>query len=133
MHSVDVWLEQVKCRFGPEMKQDLLQFSWSWRPGVAVDLLASSYVVVDCMILAAVSVDVLGGGTEGCLEDCGTRGNAELREETPFRGAIFVGARGGLGVNREIVGGGSEEDVSRPSSSSEPHRSGAGSVPPAAE
>ncbi|MQL88737.1 hypothetical protein Taro_021304, partial [Colocasia esculenta] len=31
----------VKCRVGPEMKQDLLLFSWSWRPGVAVDLLAS--------------------------------------------------------------------------------------------
>ncbi|MQL83434.1 hypothetical protein Taro_015923, partial [Colocasia esculenta] len=36
----------VWCRFGPEMKQDLLQFSWSWRPGVAVDLLASSALVV---------------------------------------------------------------------------------------
>ena len=41
MYGVDVWLEQVKCRFGPEMKQDLLLFSWSWRPGVVVDLLAS--------------------------------------------------------------------------------------------
>ncbi|MQL77181.1 hypothetical protein Taro_009590 [Colocasia esculenta] len=38
------WSEflDVKCRVGPEMKYDLLQFSWSWRPGVAVDWLASS-------------------------------------------------------------------------------------------
>ena len=43
-------------------------------------------------------------GTEGCLEDRGTRGVAELREETSQRGAIRVGARGGLGVNQEIVG-----------------------------
>ncbi|MQL77245.1 hypothetical protein Taro_009642 [Colocasia esculenta] len=35
------------------------------------------------------------------------RGVAELREETPWRGAIPVGARGGFGVNREIVGGSS--------------------------
>ncbi|MQL83428.1 hypothetical protein Taro_015918 [Colocasia esculenta] len=59
------------------------------------------------------------------------RGVAELCEETSRRGAIPVGARGGLGVNREIAGGESEEDVSRPSSSSEPRRSGARSVPPA--
>ncbi|MQM14978.1 hypothetical protein Taro_047917 [Colocasia esculenta] len=44
-------------------------------------------------------------GTEGWLEDRATLGIAELREETPYRGAIPVGARGGLGVNREIVGG----------------------------
>ncbi|MQL88639.1 hypothetical protein Taro_021210 [Colocasia esculenta] len=43
MCGVNVWIEQVKCRVGPEMKQDLLLFSWSWRPGVAVDLLASRY------------------------------------------------------------------------------------------
>ncbi|MQM10734.1 hypothetical protein Taro_043632 [Colocasia esculenta] len=43
----------VKCRFGPEMKQDQLQFSWSWRPGVVIDLLASSYVAAYCMILVA--------------------------------------------------------------------------------
>ncbi|MQL86270.1 hypothetical protein Taro_018797 [Colocasia esculenta] len=42
MCGVNVWFEQVKCRVGPEMNQDLLLFSWSWRPGVAVDLLASS-------------------------------------------------------------------------------------------
>ncbi|MQM00109.1 hypothetical protein Taro_032841, partial [Colocasia esculenta] len=78
MHGVNAWFEQVKCRVGPEMKQDLLQFSWSWRPG-----------------------------TEGCLEDRGTRGVAELREETSWRGAILVGARGGFGVNREIAGGSS--------------------------
>ncbi|MQL82718.1 hypothetical protein Taro_015201 [Colocasia esculenta] len=43
-------------------------------------------------------------GTEGYLEDYGTCGVAELREETPYRGAIPVGARGGLGVNREVSG-----------------------------
>ncbi|MQL83602.1 hypothetical protein Taro_016099 [Colocasia esculenta] len=37
MHGVDVWFEQVKSRIGPEMKQDLLLFNWSWRPGVVVD------------------------------------------------------------------------------------------------
>ncbi|MQM07346.1 hypothetical protein Taro_040192 [Colocasia esculenta] len=41
MRAVHVWLEQVKSRVGPEMKQDLLLFSWSWRPGVAVDWLTS--------------------------------------------------------------------------------------------
>ncbi|MQL78024.1 hypothetical protein Taro_010456 [Colocasia esculenta] len=46
-------------------------------------------------------------GTEGCLEDLGTRGVAKLREEMPYGGAIPVGARGGFGVNREIVGGSS--------------------------
>ncbi|MQL80055.1 hypothetical protein Taro_012497 [Colocasia esculenta] len=70
-------------------------------------------------------------GTEGWLDDRRTRGVAELREETSWRGAIPVGARGGFGVNREIAGGESEEDVSRPSFGSEPRRSGTGSVPPA--
>ncbi|MQL89771.1 hypothetical protein Taro_022351 [Colocasia esculenta] len=41
-------------------------------------------------------------GTEGCLEDRGTRGVAELHEETSWHGAILVGTRGGFGVNREI-------------------------------
>ncbi|MQL80915.1 hypothetical protein Taro_013371, partial [Colocasia esculenta] len=44
-------------------------------------------------------------GSKWCLEDRGTRGIAKLREETPWRGAISVGARGGFGVNREIAGG----------------------------
>ena len=43
-------------------------------------------------------------GIEEWLVDRGTRGVAELREETSRRGAIRVGARGGLGVNQEIVG-----------------------------
>ncbi|MQL91470.1 hypothetical protein Taro_024088 [Colocasia esculenta] len=81
-------------------------------------------------LAALVSLKLLTGSEEW-LDDRRTRGVAELREETSRRGAIPVGARGGLGVNREIVGGESEEDVSRPSSSSEPRRSGAGSVPPA--
>ncbi|MQL72960.1 hypothetical protein Taro_005286 [Colocasia esculenta] len=38
---------QVKSRVGPEMKQDLQLFSWSWRPGVAVDWLASSWTIVE--------------------------------------------------------------------------------------
>ncbi|MQL96130.1 hypothetical protein Taro_028807 [Colocasia esculenta] len=45
---------QVKCRFGPEMKQDLLQFSWSWRPGVVVDLLASRGVDANLRILQVI-------------------------------------------------------------------------------
>ncbi|MQL80297.1 hypothetical protein Taro_012746 [Colocasia esculenta] len=92
----------VKSRVGPEMKQDLLLFSWSWRPGVAVDWLASRLVDVDCLNLAAVDVDAKG--FEEWLDDRRTRGVAELREETSRRGAIPVGARGGLGVNREING-----------------------------
>ncbi|MQL75557.1 hypothetical protein Taro_007930, partial [Colocasia esculenta] len=44
-------------------------------------------------------------GTEGWLEDRGTYGVAESREETPWRGAIPVGARGGFGVNWENSGG----------------------------
>ncbi|MQL74008.1 hypothetical protein Taro_006390, partial [Colocasia esculenta] len=43
-------------------------------------------------------------GSEEWLDDRRTRGVAELREETSRRGAIPVGARGGLGVNREIAG-----------------------------
>ncbi|MQM02111.1 hypothetical protein Taro_034873 [Colocasia esculenta] len=118
---------QVKSRVGPEIKQDLLLFSWSWRPGVAVDWLASMLVDVDCLNLAAahpraalsahslpllpqlrapVSLKLLTGSEEW-LDDRRTRGIAELREETSRRGAIPVGARGGLGVNREIVGGSS--------------------------
>ncbi|MQL90426.1 hypothetical protein Taro_023017, partial [Colocasia esculenta] len=50
-------VEEVKSRVGPEMKQDLLLSCWNWRPGVAVDLLASSLVDVYCMNLAAVDVD----------------------------------------------------------------------------
>ncbi|MQL80616.1 hypothetical protein Taro_013056 [Colocasia esculenta] len=56
MYGVVVWFEQVKCRLGPEMKQDLLQFSWSWRPGVAVDLLASRM----WMFKVAVAISGLG-------------------------------------------------------------------------
>ncbi|MQM10805.1 hypothetical protein Taro_043705 [Colocasia esculenta] len=40
------------------------------------------------------------GRCEANLDDRRTCGVAELREETPYRGAIPVGARGGLGVNR---------------------------------
>ncbi|MQL69588.1 hypothetical protein Taro_001866 [Colocasia esculenta] len=39
----------------------------------------------------------------GCLDDRGTCGVAESREETSWCGAILVGARGGFGVNREIA------------------------------
>ncbi|MQM22746.1 hypothetical protein Taro_055804 [Colocasia esculenta] len=84
MLGVNVWFKLVKSRVGPEMKQDLLLFSWSWRPGV----------VVDCW----------RPGSDEWLDDRTTRGVAELREETSRRGAILVGARGGLGVNRGIVG-----------------------------
>ncbi|MQL94428.1 hypothetical protein Taro_027081, partial [Colocasia esculenta] len=47
---------------------------------------------------------VCGSGSEGCLEDCGTCGGDESREEMPWRGAIPVGARRGFGVNQEIAG-----------------------------
>ncbi|MQL91202.1 hypothetical protein Taro_023811 [Colocasia esculenta] len=43
-------------------------------------------------------------GSEEWLVDRRTRGISELREETSRRGAIPVGARGGLGVNQEIAG-----------------------------
>ncbi|MQL67937.1 hypothetical protein Taro_000210 [Colocasia esculenta] len=43
-------------------------------------------------------------GSEEWLDDCRTRGIAELHEETSRRGAIPMGARGGLGVNQEIEG-----------------------------
>ncbi|MQM04267.1 hypothetical protein Taro_037058 [Colocasia esculenta] len=43
-------------------------------------------------------------GSEEWLDDRRTRGVAELCEETSRRGAIPVGARGGLGVNGEFVG-----------------------------
>ncbi|MQM23638.1 hypothetical protein Taro_056705 [Colocasia esculenta] len=62
MLGVNVWFDQVKSRVGPEMKQDLLLSCWNWRPGVAVNLLASSLVDVYCMNLAAVDVDAEGGG-----------------------------------------------------------------------
>ncbi|MQM19856.1 hypothetical protein Taro_052870 [Colocasia esculenta] len=45
--------------------------------------------------------------SEEWLVDRRTRGIAELREEMSRRGAIPVGARRGLGVNREIAGGSS--------------------------
>ncbi|MQL92524.1 hypothetical protein Taro_025145, partial [Colocasia esculenta] len=86
----------VKSRVGPEMKQDLLLFSWSWRPWVAVDCWRP--------------------GSEEWLDDRRTRGVAELREETSQRGAIPVGARGGLGVNREIAGSSSLERLESPQS-----------------
>ncbi|MQM23259.1 hypothetical protein Taro_056322 [Colocasia esculenta] len=135
MCDVNVWLKQVKSRVGPEMKHDLLLFSWSWWTGVAVDWLASRLVDVHCLNLAAVDVDAKGGGyrltreqlsqltlfpllpqlrapvflklltgSEEWLDDRRTRGVDELCEETSRRGAISVGARGGLGVNREIAG-----------------------------
>ncbi|MQL77648.1 hypothetical protein Taro_010065 [Colocasia esculenta] len=103
MYGMDVWFEQVKSMVGPEMKQDLLLFCWNWRPRVAVDWLESILVDVDFLNLAAIGVDTKGGGTEERLDERRTRGVAELREETSRRGAIPMGARGGLGVNREIL------------------------------
>ncbi|MQL78468.1 hypothetical protein Taro_010920 [Colocasia esculenta] len=63
------------------------------------------------MNLAAQDVDVDDGGTEEWLDDRRTHGVAELREKTPYRGAIPMGARGGLGVNREIAGGLEAEEL----------------------
>ncbi|MQM23528.1 hypothetical protein Taro_056593, partial [Colocasia esculenta] len=114
----------VKSRVGSELKQNLLLFCLSWRPRGGRRLLASRFMDVDFLNLAAVVVDVYAGahshslspqlaapeslklptGTEEWLDDRGTRGVAELREETSRRGAIRVGARGGLGVNREFAG-----------------------------
>ncbi|MQL70187.1 hypothetical protein Taro_002473 [Colocasia esculenta] len=42
--------------------------------------------------------------TEGCLEDRGTCGGDESREESPVRGVVPVGVRGGFSVNQEIAG-----------------------------
>ncbi|MQM09418.1 hypothetical protein Taro_042290 [Colocasia esculenta] len=50
-------------------------------------------------------------GTGDWLEDRGMCGVAESREETPWRGAIPVGARGGFGVNWEIAGGVEAEEL----------------------
>ncbi|MQM13375.1 hypothetical protein Taro_046301 [Colocasia esculenta] len=61
MHGVDAWFEQVKSRVGPEIKQDLLLSCWNWRPGMAVDLLASRLVDVDSLNLATMDVDAEGG------------------------------------------------------------------------
>ncbi|MQM16975.1 hypothetical protein Taro_049939, partial [Colocasia esculenta] len=57
-------------------------------------------------LTAPVSLKLLTGSEEW-LDDRRTRGVAELLEETPYHGAIPVGARGGLGVNRVIAGGSS--------------------------
>ncbi|MQM09471.1 hypothetical protein Taro_042344 [Colocasia esculenta] len=69
------------------------------------------WTFIVAVVLGGMGVDAnlrmmqLPTGTEGWLDDHGTRGVAELREETSWRGAITVGARGGLGMNREIAGG----------------------------
>ncbi|MQM08949.1 hypothetical protein Taro_041805 [Colocasia esculenta] len=104
---------EVKSRVGPEMKQDLLLFSWSWRPGVAVDWLASrltrgrlSQLTLFSLLPqlhALVFLKLLTGFVEW-LDDHRMRDVAKLREKTSRRGAIPVGACRGLGVNREIVG-----------------------------
>ncbi|MQM12942.1 hypothetical protein Taro_045863 [Colocasia esculenta] len=53
---------------------------------------------------AAVELELAARGTEGCLEDRGTCGGDESREESPVRGVVPVGVRGGFGVNQEIAG-----------------------------
>ncbi|MQM01265.1 hypothetical protein Taro_034017 [Colocasia esculenta] len=85
-----VFFAEVKCRFGPEIEigPAAVQLEmWTFRVAVAI-----SGIGVDA------NLRILQ------LEDRATLGIAELREETPYRGAIPVGARGGLGVNREVSG-----------------------------
>ncbi|MQM10826.1 hypothetical protein Taro_043724 [Colocasia esculenta] len=104
MHGVHAWLEQVQRRW------------WTFRLAVLVGVIG-----VD----ANLSVQQVIGSPEGCslsslssplapasrprflklptgaeeqLDDRRTRGIAELREERSRRGAICVGALGGLGV-----------------------------------
>ncbi|MQL75938.1 hypothetical protein Taro_008324 [Colocasia esculenta] len=83
----------VKSRVGPEMKQDLLLFSWSWRPGVAVDWLASRLVDIDFLNLAAVDVDAKGGGIRRTI----TIGNC-IRDDPEvddfFRSSVSCRGRG---------------------------------------
>ncbi|MQL76743.1 hypothetical protein Taro_009130 [Colocasia esculenta] len=60
-----IQVQQVKSRVGSEMKQNQLLFCWSWRPGCCRLLLASRFMDVDFLNLAAVVVDVEGGGACG--------------------------------------------------------------------
>ncbi|MQM08623.1 hypothetical protein Taro_041479, partial [Colocasia esculenta] len=80
----------------------------------------SSHSQVKCrlaVVLGGRGVDAnlrilqLPTGTEGWLDDRRKHGVAELHEETSYRGAIPVGAHGGFGVNREIVGGLEAEEL----------------------
>ncbi|MQM22651.1 hypothetical protein Taro_055707 [Colocasia esculenta] len=74
---------------------------WTFRVAV---VLGGRGVDANLRILQVIGSPEPSTGTEGLLDDRRTRGVAELREETSWRGAISVGARGGFGVNREIVG-----------------------------
>ncbi|MQL99846.1 hypothetical protein Taro_032572 [Colocasia esculenta] len=76
---------------------------WMLRVAVAVGGIGVDANLRILQLAAPVSLKLLTGSEEW-LDDRRTRGVAELREETPRRGAIPVGARGGLGVNREIAG-----------------------------
>ncbi|MQL71999.1 hypothetical protein Taro_004313 [Colocasia esculenta] len=114
------WSEflEVKSRVGPELEWDLLLFFWRcmWatrgltptcqfsrlyvHPRAALSAHPLSLLP---QLAAPESLKVLTGIKEW-LVDRGTRGVAELREETSRRGAICVGACGGLGVNRGVAG-----------------------------
>ncbi|MQM06678.1 hypothetical protein Taro_039501 [Colocasia esculenta] len=76
---------------------------------------------VNLMWTLRVAVAVGGIGVDANLrilqlDDHRSLGVAELHEETSRRGAIPVGARGGLGVNREIAGSSSLEWLESPQS-----------------
>ncbi|MQL71496.1 hypothetical protein Taro_003830 [Colocasia esculenta] len=88
---------------------------WTLRVAVAVGGIGVDANLRILQLAAPVSLK-LPTGSEEWLDDRRTRGVAELREETSRRGAILGGARGGLGVNREIVGGSSLEQLESPQS-----------------
>ncbi|MQL84975.1 hypothetical protein Taro_017501 [Colocasia esculenta] len=72
---------------------------WTLRVAVAVGGIGVDANLRILQLRAPVSLKLLTGSEEW-LDDRRTRGVAKLREETSRRGAIPVGARGGLGVNR---------------------------------
>ncbi|MQL87746.1 hypothetical protein Taro_020291 [Colocasia esculenta] len=85
---------------GSLQREKVGEVQWLWTFRVAV-VLGGRGVDANLRILQ------LPTGTEGWLDDRRMGGVAELREESSWRGAILVGARGGFGVNQEIAGGSS--------------------------
>ncbi|MQL98458.1 hypothetical protein Taro_031172 [Colocasia esculenta] len=87
---------------------------WTLRVAVAVGGIGVDANLRILQLAAPVSLK-LPTGSEEWLDDRRTRGVAELRKETPYRGAILVGARGGLGVNRsaDVLGEFPTEPVTR--------------------
>ncbi|MQM11900.1 hypothetical protein Taro_044817 [Colocasia esculenta] len=74
---------------------------WSDQLVVRSRVVASFFPTRALLLVVVREFVTRGRGSEGWLEDLGACGVAELREETLWRGAIPVGARGGFGVNQE--------------------------------